>query len=112
MDSLHINGLNLATRIGVHDWEQRINQKLSVDIIIPADFSDCQDDISKTLDYDKLCQQVTNHIESNTFKLIETVAVSTALLIKETFQVKQVTVNVSKPHAVKNATNIMVSITR
>lgn len=112
MDSIQIKGLSVATRIGIYDWEQRIAQKLSIDLTIPMDLIQCQDDINKTLDYDKLCTMVTQYLESNSFKLIETVAESIAQLVKNEFNIKQLTVQVSKPHAIKNANDISVCITR
>ena len=102
----------MNTRIGVHDWEQRISQKLLLDISIPVDLSRCNDELSNTIDYDALCQCVTTFVESNAFTLIETVAEQVAQLIKETFNVAQLTVSVSKPHAVKNAGNICVTVNR
>lgn len=112
MDTLYIKGLSTATRIGINDWEQRIPQRLSLDLIIPGDFSQCEDDINKTIDYDKLCNTVTQYVESTSFKLIETVAQAVADLIKKDFGIQQLTVNVSKPHAIKNAGDVMISITR
>lgn len=112
MDSLSITALSANTRIGVHAWEQRISQRLLLDIHIPADLSACDDDINKTLDYDKLCQEVTKYIESNSFNLIETVANSVAKLIKEEFNVTEVRVSVSKPHAIKNASDVRVTVVR
>lgn len=112
MDSLHIKGLTIATRIGIHEWEQRIAQRLLIDIHIPADFSHCEDDINKTIDYDKLCQVVTRHVESRSFKLIETVADTVAGLLKQEFPISEVTVQVNKPHAIKNAGDIVVTVTR
>jgi dihydroneopterin aldolase len=112
MDALNIKSLSVFTKIGVHDWEQRINQQLLIDITIPSDFQECNDNIANTLDYDALCTTVTTLVESNSFKLIETVANSIADLIKRDFQVAQVSVAVSKPHAVKNAGTIQVMVTR
>jgi dihydroneopterin aldolase len=112
LDSLHIKGLTVATRIGVYAWEQQIEQRLLIDITIPADFSACDDLLAKTVDYDKLCQQVTTYVESNAFQLIETVADRIAHLIKTEFKVEQLSVSVSKPHAIKNAANIQVTVTR
>lgn len=112
MDCLIITALSVNTRIGIHAWEQRISQRLLINITIPADFSACNDDIINTLDYDKLCQQVTSYVESTSFNLIETVADSVAVLIKTTFNLSQIEVSVSKPHAVKNASDIRVMVTR
>lgn len=111
-DSLTISSLLIKTRIGVHAWEQRILQRLLVDIDIPADFHACSDDLTKTIDYETLCQRITAIVESSSFQLIETVAETVAALIKNEFAINRVTVKVSKPDAIKNAGNVQVSITR
>lgn len=112
MDTLNITGLSVATKIGVHAWEQKINQQLLININIPSDFSGCEDNLANTIDYDALCQKVTHFVESQAFQLIETVADKVAGLIKAEFKVSAVTVAVSKPHAVKNAGMIQVVVTR
>ncbi|KTC77079.1 dihydroneopterin aldolase [Legionella brunensis] len=112
MDILQIKGLSVLTRIGVYAWEQQILQRLLIDISIPSNFSACQDDIANTVDYDKLCHQVTTYVELNSFHLIETVAENVANLIKQEFNVPQLTISVSKPHAIKNASDIRVTVTR
>lgn len=112
MDSLIIQSLSVQTQIGVYAWEQKIKQQLLIDITIPSDFRACNDELSDTLDYDALCKQVTLFIESKSFQLIEYVANSVAQLIKDAFGVEQVTVAVAKPHAVKNAGMVKVSVTR
>jgi len=112
MDTLQISALSTMTHIGIHDWEQRILQQLLIDIHIPIDIANCNNQLSNTIDYDQLCQRVTTFVESNTFSLIETVAEKVVQLIKDEFQVKQLTVSISKPHAIKNAKNICVTITR
>ena len=111
-DILSISALSVKTRIGVHAWEQRILQQLLLDISIPVDLTLCNNDLANTIDYDALCQNVTTFIESNAFSLIETVAEQVAQLIKDTFKVGQLTVSVSKPHAVKNAGTVRVTLTR
>ena len=112
MDTLEINALQVKTRIGIHAWEQQINQSLIIDISLPLDCSNSQDDLKDTLDYDALCKRVTDFVETQAFQLIETVANKVALLIKESYSLAEVTVSVSKPHAIKNAGNIKVRVTR
>lgn len=112
MDTLDIKALSVNTRIGVHAWEQRISQRLLIDISIPADFTHCNDELGKVIDYDKLCASVTAHVESQTFQLIETVANSVAELVKTDFNLPAVQVSVSKPHAIKNAGDIRVTVNR
>ncbi len=112
MDTLIISALTVNTKIGVHAWEQRIDQKLVIDFTLTADFSDCRDDLNKTIDYATLCDTITRFVESKPFQLIETVANEVASLIQQKFKVTNLTVSVSKPHAVKNAGNIQVIVNR
>ena len=112
MDSLHISALRIETHIGVHAWEQRILQTLLLDIKIPMDFSNCNNELTNTIDYATLCHDVTHYVESNAFILIETVAENVVKLIKDTFHIKHVSVSVSKPNAIKNAGNICVTVNR
>jgi 7,8-dihydroneopterin aldolase/epimerase/oxygenase len=112
MDLLIVQGLSVHTHIGVYAWEQQIKQQLLIDITIPSDFSNCEDELSKTLDYDALCKAVTSFVESQSFQLIEYVANSVTQWIQQEFNITGLTVAVTKPHAVKNAGMIKVSVTR
>lgn len=112
MDKLDITGLTLSTIVGVHAWEQQIRQNIFIDMTIFNDFSAIPDELSHTIDYEKLCQHVTTYVESNQFALIETIANQVAELIKTDFGVKQLTVTVSKPHAIKSTKNISVTVNR
>ncbi|AUH73698.1 dihydroneopterin aldolase [Legionella sainthelensi] len=112
MDTLNIKALKVSTKIGVYEWEQRINQHLLIDINIDTDFSACGEDLTKTIDYEALCERVTLHVESKSFQLIETVANEVATLIQEQFKITHLTIGVSKPHAIKNAENIQVIVRR
>ena len=112
MDTLNITALTVKAHIGIHAWEQRIRQTLLLDIHIELDVSQCQNRLENTIDYDRLCQDVTAYVESHTFTLIETVAENVASRIKETFHVKKISVSVGKPHAIKNAGNVFVTIER
>lgn len=112
MDLLIVQGLSVHTQIGVYAWEQQIKQQLLIDITIPSDFSNCTDELNKTLDYDTLCKTVTSFVESQSFQLIEYVAHRVTQLIQQEFGITALTVAVTKPHAVKNASMIKVSVTR
>ena len=112
MDQLTISSLSVFTKIGVHKWEQAINQRLLIDITVPTDVSHCHDDLTNTIDYDKLCQLVTTYVESNQFALIETVADQVAQLIKNEFAIQSLTVQVAKPQAIKNAANVAITVNR
>lgn len=112
MDTLSITGLLVHTRIGTYAWEQHINQRLLLDLVLPVDCRDCADDLTKTLNYETLCQDVKTLVESRSFQLIETVANEVAVFICETYKVAPVTVSVSKPDAIKQAKNVQITVTR
>ena len=112
MDILNIKDLSVSTKIGVHAWEQSINQQLLIDISIPTDFNSCEDNLAHTLDYDALCHTVTEFVQGHSFQLIETVANKIAEVVKQEFKVASITVSVTKPHAVKNAGKIQVIANR
>lgn len=112
MDKLDITGLRVSTTIGVFAWEQQIKQRLVIDLTLTGDFSNCQDQLSHTIDYDHLCQRITTHVESNTFALIETVAEQIVQLIQQEFRVERFSVRVSKPSAISNAANVSITLER
>ncbi|KTC66499.1 dihydroneopterin aldolase (plasmid) [Legionella adelaidensis] len=112
MDTLSVSNLAVFTFIGVYEWEQRIKQRLLLDISIPLDSSKINNNLKNTIDYDALCKSVTQLIESNSFTLIETVAEVVAQHIKETFHIDKLTLKVSKPEAIKNAANVSITIHR
>ncbi len=110
MNYLRIEGLRVEARIGVYAWEKKIRQALSIDIEIPTDFSQIDDKIERAIDYDALCQHVTQLVQSTQFNLIETVATHIHVSLQSTFQIKAASIRVSKPHAIHNANNICVEI--
>lgn len=112
LDTLNISGLRIMARIGIHAWEQKILQPLLIDLNIPMDFSTCNNELTNTIDYAKVCAEITTFVETNTFELIETVAEQIAQLAKKSFNIKSISVSVSKPLAVANAKNICVTVQR
>jgi len=112
MDILEVNGLHVTTTIGVHAWEKQIKQKLLLDLKLHTSFEDCNDTLTNTIDYASLCKTVTDLLESTTFDLIETVAEKVAIHINSEFNPSEIAIRVCKPHAIKNAASVCVSIQR
>ncbi|GGI89584.1 dihydroneopterin aldolase [Legionella impletisoli] len=112
MDKLEINALSITTHIGVHAWEQKILQQVLIDLSFPIDCASVHDELKNTIDYDQVCQRITDFVESNSFQLIETVAEKVAQLVKNEFKVTQLSIRVSKPSAIKNAANVSVHLER
>jgi len=110
MDTLTLTGLCASTTIGVHAFERQIKQRIYLDISIKYDFSASEDDITKTLDYAALASCVTHYVENQAFQLIESIAHGVLSLIQKTFDISEVCVSVSKPHAVANARDVRVTV--
>lgn len=111
-DFLRIHALKMMAQIGVHAWEQQIKQQLSLDIQIEVNCRQCNEQLSQTVDYAAICDLVIDYVENTSFLLIETVAEKVAELLKKTFAIQALTLTVSKPHAIKQADNISITITR
>lgn len=112
MDWVRIHELRVQTRIGVYEWEQRIDQTLWIDIACQVNLSAPVMELAQTVDYAQMSTKVTSLVSGQSFQLIETVAQQVAALVLEQFQVECVKVTVSKPLAVQNAQRVSVSIER
>lgn len=112
MDLISITALNISTTIGVYAWEQRIKQNVLLDITIRQPPREYQDKIENTIDYAALCKEITYFIEQQSFALIETLAEESIKFIKEKFNITEITLRISKPSAVKNASNVSFTLTR
>ncbi len=114
LDKVFIEQLEVITTIGVYDWEQKIKQKLVLDIEMahnnqPAGKSD---DVQDALDYSQVSDAVLSHIESGRFLLVERVAEEIAELIMQRFSVPWVKIRLAKPGAVPQARAVGVVIER
>ena len=114
MDKVFIEQLSIWATIGVYDWEKQIKQQLLLDLLMDWDIrlASAHDDLAHALDYARVSQAVTEHVQSRPFELIETVAEEVAQLILEQFHVSKVRVCVRKPQAVESAANVGVEIER
>lgn len=97
-DRIHIQELEVEASVGVPDAERATPQRLLLNITItPAsDFRELGDRIERTVDYAAVCEAVTAFLSGRSFKLIETLADETALLVKRDFGVQRVEIEVRK----------------
>jgi len=114
MDIIKINDLTIHTFIGVHDWEQKLKQKLILNIAIACDATMAAktDNVRDTIDYNKLAQEVELFAENNKYYLIETFAENLANLLLEKFSVAWIKLEVHKPGAIPLAKNVSICIER
>lgn len=112
MDTINIQGLLIKTRIGIHSWEQAIEQKLLIDVTASVEIPVEKVTLDDSLDYSKVSASIVELLSSQSFDLIENVANTVANSLKKTFNLERVIITVSKPNALPIAKNVSVSITR
>jgi dihydroneopterin aldolase len=97
-DRIHIDQLEIEANVGVPDAERATPQRLLVSITItPATgFRELGEELDRTIDYAAVCDAVTDYVRGRSFKLIETLADETAMLVKRQFGASRVEVEVRK----------------
>ncbi len=114
VDSLFLRGLSIECIIGFIEWERRIKQTVVIDLELPLDCrrAAASDEVTDTLDYKKLAKRVIAFVEASEFKLVETLAHRTALVILEEFGIEWVRLTLNKPGAIRSSRDVGVTIER
>jgi dihydroneopterin aldolase len=113
-DCLFLRGLAVECIIGFIEWERHVKQTVVIDLELPLDCrtAAATDDVADTLDYKRLAKQVIAFVEASEFKLVETLAHRTALLVLEQFGVAWVRLSLNKPGAIRGSRDVGVTIER
>lgn len=100
-DSITLTGLRVNAHHGVYDFERENGQDFLIDVTVWLDLrtAAASDDVSRTIHYGELADEVTEAARHNPVDLIETVAerVAAVVLLHEAAERVQVTVH--KPQA-------------
>lgn len=99
MDIIHIKNLEVFANHGVFEEENRLGQKFIINADLYTEF-DRSEDLSKSIHYGIAAEQISDFLQKNTYKLIETAAqcLSEHLLLN-TDNLKQVHIEIKKPWA-------------
>ena len=114
MDHIFIDALEIDTIIGIHPHEQtapqslRLSLRMRFDNRLPA-ASQC---VKDTLDYAAIATRLRLHAQSRSWLLIETLAESSAQVLKSEFGVSWLRLRIDKPQAVPQARSVGVIIER
>ena len=113
MATIKISNLRLRAIIGINDWEREKKQDIVINITMNYDATQAteSDDIQHTVDYKNITKKVISLVESSSYYLIEKLTQQIINLIMEDTKVTQVTVQVSKPHALRFADNVSFELT-
>lgn len=115
LDRVHGNGFSYDVRIGFHEYERHIHQRIVIDFEAETDWREAaQNDRAKGLvDYYEANLKIAKLIEAKEYRLIETVAEEVARLIIADFPVERVRVKVTKaPFDMPNVGNVAVECWR
>lgn len=113
-DALFLRGLAIECVIGFIEWERHVKQTVVIDLELPIDCRGAAitDEVADTLDYKRLAKRVIAFVAASEFKLVETLAHRTALLILEEFGVAWVRLTLNKPGAIRGSRDVGVTIER
>jgi dihydroneopterin aldolase len=97
-DEIHIESLELESRIGVTAEERALPQRLTVSLVMePArGFNGLSDQIERTVDYAAVCETVKRLAGAGERNLIETLAEEIAVQILKGFDVSGLTIELRK----------------
>ena len=114
MDKIFLKNLRLKTRIGLFDWEKQIDQIINIDLEAGFDISKAAktDDVKHSLDYKTISNKIKEYVKSNDHELIETLIENIAQMILKDFDVKYITLSISKPGAIRDSKDVGITITR
>ena len=114
MDKIEISGIRVDTIIGVYDWEQRIKQRLDIDLELGVDLTAAasSDDLECAIDYQAVTEYVIEFCDAQHFKLIEALAHHLAEELLASFPLKALRIKLSKPGALNAAKSVAVILTR
>ena len=113
-DRIFLRGLQVECIIGFIEWERRIKQTVVIDIELPVDCSRAAetDEVDNTVDYKRVAKRIIAFVEASEFKLVETLAHKTAMLVIEEFQIAWFRISINKPGAIRGSRDVGVSIER
>ena len=112
-DRIHVEQLKIVARVGVSERERARSQRLALSITIWPRFQadDLNDDVTKTVDYSKLCQEAKKFVQGRADKLIETLADAMAEHLLRKFAIRRITVELRK-FILKGADYVSVTVNR
>lgn len=114
MDIVYIRDLEVETVIGVYAWEQRVRQRLQLNLELGADAkaAAARDEIAATVDYAAVARRILEFARSGKFQLVETLAERLAELLIREFKVDWLKLDIAKPGAVREAGAVGVVVER
>ncbi|MCW4151065.1 dihydroneopterin triphosphate 2'-epimerase [Halomonas sp. 18H] len=110
--TIRIKNLRLRTFIGIKEDEIRNRQDVVINAVIRyrADNAVAFNHIEQALNYRTITKQVISHVEDNRFELLERLTREVLDLIMSFDQVLTSQVEVDKPHALRFADSVSITL--
>lgn len=110
--TIQISNLRLRTYIGFNPEEKTKQQDVIVNASIRyrADPAFISDDESDALNYKSITKKMIHHIENGRFHLLEKLTADLLAIATESEQVSHAEVRVDKPHALRFADSVSVTL--
>ena len=110
---IKIKNLRLRCIIGFKPWEREKPQDVTVNIefISSQEKAVQTDNIDDSVDYKKLKYKIVKCVEQSSFYLVEKLAGQILSIIMEDERINEATVEVDKPHALRFADSVSISLT-
>lgn len=109
---IRIKNLRLRTIVGVQDWERTRKQEIVVNIEMEFDGTKAaaSDDLRDTVDYSALKRKLLDQVEQTNFFLLEKLATFILNIVMEDRLVLRATIEVDKPHALRFADSVSMTV--
>jgi dihydroneopterin aldolase len=114
-DHIFIEGLAVDCLIGLADWERMVKQTVVLDLRLGVDIAGvaARDQVEAgDFNTKALSKRLQEFVGGSEFRLIETLAEQVVALVLAEFPVGWVQLRLSKPGALRGASNVGVMITR
>ena len=109
---IHIKNLRLRTFIGIKE-EEILNQQdilINATILYPADDAVSVNQIEQALNYRTITKAMIRHVEENRFALLERLTHELLDIVMQHQQVHYAEVEVDKPHALRFAESVSITL--
>ena len=112
-DEIHIEQLEVSTRIGVPEEERAAPQRLTVSISFwpYQQTRELEDDIHRAVDYSAVAEETKSFVRDQSTSLIETLAHRLGTHLLKSFPIQKVTVELRK-FPLEDAKHVSVIVTR
>lgn len=114
MDRILIKDLLVRCVIGVHDEERRDKQDVLINLSLSVDLRNAgmSDRLEDSVDYRALNKRILSMVEHSQFHLVEALAQAVADICLGNPSIKEASVRVEKPGALRFARSVGVEIVR